>query len=275
MKILLLLLLFFTSLTVFSQEFSFEMYFEDAKGNKDTLIFGYDETATDTVDAQFGEVEYFGTKMEKEFEVFVSPSWEQRYKPQYTFLKKQIEQKKVGGSLIQSILVKGENYPITISWDSTLFIANDIYKSVLTDWNPGGWFDASYGHEIGIFNLIRNSEVIFPYLGQEDIIVQHFNETDTFRLVYFAFSTEGYVGIKQTTKENLRIYPNPALNQFTVKLPSNNNLEKLQIFSITGELIKESFDLNMDISAIKSGIYVVKVHVKDGRNTLTSLLKIE
>ncbi len=39
-----------------AQEFSFIMSFEDAAGNRDTLVFGYDERATDSVDIGFDEL---------------------------------------------------------------------------------------------------------------------------------------------------------------------------------------------------------------------------
>ncbi len=37
------------------EEFSFTLYFEDAIGNKDSLILGYDELATNGEDEEFGE----------------------------------------------------------------------------------------------------------------------------------------------------------------------------------------------------------------------------
>ena len=40
----------------FAQSFSFELYFEDANGAKDTLEFGYDPSATDSIDPIFQEI---------------------------------------------------------------------------------------------------------------------------------------------------------------------------------------------------------------------------
>jgi len=39
------ILILFLPLSLIGQEFSFSMYFEDAVGNKDTLVLGYDPAA--------------------------------------------------------------------------------------------------------------------------------------------------------------------------------------------------------------------------------------
>src|SRR5690554_7600324 len=42
-------------------EFEFQLYFEDAAGNRDTVTLGYDQLATDTINSQFGEVNLLNT----------------------------------------------------------------------------------------------------------------------------------------------------------------------------------------------------------------------
>src|SRR5690554_936883 len=63
MKKKLFLLFFLITGGLFGQqtpEFEFELYFEDAAGNKDTITLGYDENATDSVDIAFGEANLAG-----------------------------------------------------------------------------------------------------------------------------------------------------------------------------------------------------------------------
>lgn len=45
----------FGSLAQQTPEFEFQLYFEDALGNRDTVTIGYDPAATDGIDADFGE----------------------------------------------------------------------------------------------------------------------------------------------------------------------------------------------------------------------------
>jgi hypothetical protein len=50
-------------------EFSFQLFFEDAIGNKDTVTLGYDYNATSGIDAAFGEVDILGVTWNNDFEV--------------------------------------------------------------------------------------------------------------------------------------------------------------------------------------------------------------
>lgn len=57
------------------QEFIFEMYFEDAIGNKDTLVIGYDINATDSIDSVFGEKNIISVPLDSLFDVRMTDVW--------------------------------------------------------------------------------------------------------------------------------------------------------------------------------------------------------
>jgi len=82
-KIYSLLLILALSQIVFGQEFSFQMYFQDSAGNKDTLTIGYDVNATDSIDAIFGETNIISTPLSPGLDVRVTNEWLKR---QYYFL---------------------------------------------------------------------------------------------------------------------------------------------------------------------------------------------
>ncbi|MCF8417129.1 MAG: hypothetical protein K9G40_12865, partial [Crocinitomicaceae bacterium] len=69
MKKLLIFAISFSNLLFAQEEFSFELYFEDALGNKDTLILGYDSNATNGIDPLFGELNMTGQPWDNTFEV--------------------------------------------------------------------------------------------------------------------------------------------------------------------------------------------------------------
>ena len=71
-----------------AQEFSFSMYFKDAAGNKDTLVFGYDGNATHGLDPQFGETDYYGQQMNSELCVFAADSWYSSYRDTFLLYNK-------------------------------------------------------------------------------------------------------------------------------------------------------------------------------------------
>ena len=52
-----------------SQEFSFKMFFEDAIGNKDSIVIGFDPNATNGIDEDFGEVNIYNAMWTKDLEL--------------------------------------------------------------------------------------------------------------------------------------------------------------------------------------------------------------
>lgn len=75
--------------------------------------------------------------------------------------------------------------------------------------------------------------------------------------------------------ESFRIYPNPAKTSLYVNIPDDLEIAKLQIFDILGKLVfKRSVsksNTEVDISALGSGIYIVKLH---GNNQKTNTFKL-
>jgi len=75
-------------------------------------------------------------------------------------------------------------------------------------------------------------------------------------------------------KENIKVFPNPASNEFTIKKLTNINLRSARISDINGRLIKQ-FDLSqmqstlsIDVSGVASGIYFMEVVSDFGKGTI-------
>ena len=77
-KLITLAIALLSAQIVTAQEFSFQMYFEDAAGNKDTLTIGYDPNGTDTIDAQFGEANIISTLPDSAFDLRITNEWYNR-----------------------------------------------------------------------------------------------------------------------------------------------------------------------------------------------------
>lgn len=56
----------------------------------------------------------------------------------------------------------------------------------------------------------------------------------------------------------LRLYPNPARN--TIHLDSQYDIQHTEIYTINGQKIKDNQGADIDISALKAGPYMLKVH---------------
>lgn len=77
MKKLLFISFIFQSLMLLAQEeFSFQLYFEDKFGHKDTVTVGHDLFATNGIDSLFGEVDIAHIPWKDTFKsVWEMPSW--------------------------------------------------------------------------------------------------------------------------------------------------------------------------------------------------------
>ncbi len=151
-----------TSNLTYGQEFSFEMYFEDSLGNKDTLIMGYDILATDTIDSIFGEINIVSVPLDSVFGVRITNEW---YSGGYeTFhTKKQIVSYNCVSwpYTIVTVDIKTKNWPVTASWDDTVFYDTCRNGSVFTSVNPGGWWDTGSPSNLDRVQLKHQNQVTF------------------------------------------------------------------------------------------------------------------
>lgn len=161
----------------YSQEFSFTMYFEDASGQHDTLTFGYDAEATDSIDASFGEEDLSDTPFSADFEARISDF---NYPDVELFLsgdagfqtKTQIKEKECDQEsfpLVSAINISEVTYPLKVHWESSLFTESCLQQSLITDWHPGLWFDAVVDGEQGAFYMDSNDTVEFTHTTHQMI----------------------------------------------------------------------------------------------------------
>ena len=119
-----------------------------------------------------------------------------------------------------------------------------------------------------------NTQAFFPYVGTWTNLIDGttINVTDT--AMNIAIEAGGYrvYGNKPTLSKttfneasSLSIAPNPSSNYFTI----NAEVAKLQIYSVTGQLVKtfvnQAENFQYPISDLNSGLYIVKV-IDDNNN---------
>lgn len=77
---------------------------------------------------------------------------------------------------------------------------------------------------------------------------------------------------------NVKIHPNPTSGKITISNIQNTNIKRVEIFSILGKLKQDYFiekkvkHLDLDVSNLTSGIYLLKLNNEDGNSKTQKLI---
>jgi hypothetical protein len=266
-SIILLLIGLINSINCMSQEFSFPMYFEDAVGNKDTLVFGYDINATDSIDISLGEKDINAVKFDNVFEVRISDYYRMAFFELPFLTKRQILMNNCSINnypYVSAILVKCKNYPLKIKWDKTVFADSCNNYTFITDWNPGGWFDAGGGYR---FFLKDTNNCTFQLESQSYIYKISGATADTVGLLYFAIASKKSYGqiteVKLAKGAEIQVYPNPIKDKLMIKCNLISHIE-VSIYDLLGNCLFFKNNVNeVDMTNIPKGLYFICVKLKN------------
>jgi hypothetical protein len=265
-----------------AQQFAFQMKFVDAIGNIDSLILGYDQIATDTLDVAFGETNIISSPYTNGLNVRAGNVWfQQNFNigfGQTSFeTKKQILPNICGTGNIElsksiaEINIVSSHFPIKVYWNKILF--NDSCKngSVFTSVHPGGWWDT--GGFIEPLN-IEDSTTIFKN--------QYYyrNGTDTVNVYWVAFSDSTILSAainKLTSNKNsINIYPNPASDFLSISMSEAfGKINRIEFYNLFGQFVLSSKEFsNINIVHLLSGIYFIKVTTTTGIAYTSKFIKL-
>lgn len=258
-------------LDVAGQEFSFSMYFEDAVGNKDTLVLGYDPAATNGINLQFGEENICYEPFIKDLDVRTGIIKEYYWHPDTFLTKKHIMPKTCNIAVYPPpgyIYIYCKHFPLKISWDPVF--NNDCNKySFITDWYPGSWFDAAAGGEQGPFFMKDSASVTFSHLniygGVEDLL--SYNGAKLNMLYYSLWYSPNLSSTRKILPEKLVIYPNPVKDILYIQT-GNSEFEFAKIRDLTGRIILFSSNNPIQVSSLPKGTYLLELTIKNSQNVL-------
>lgn len=98
------------------------------------------------------------------------------------------------------------------------------------------------------------------------------NTSDTFRTYRLALSS---LSVEKPTVMDVKIYPNPTTNNFTIQSSTINNLQ-VEVYSIFGKKqpIQQINEHQYDISQLSNGVYLVKIiHQKSNSIATKKIIK--
>jgi hypothetical protein len=273
--------------------FEMPMYFEDAIGNKDTLIVGYDTTASaQNLNPQFGEVA-IDTPFDSVFEVRAI-HWDDT---DLETSKKIIESYEHTGGVLcgasggTKIMISAKYPPVTISYDSTLFGPGSCRQNTILspDW---GIYTLQYWWDAHLYYCLRNTSKITDSLLDnfggarflEDLEVegQGIQEVPGFFLVFrewgpcndFMIGTEEHIEPAWWEAS-----PNPARDWVNVKIPDGFKVAKTALFDAIGRWVEcpvflQGSEAQVDVKALNRGLYFFMVTCTDGRRIQFKFLKM-
>lgn len=292
-KLLPLLLLFIGQVSI-AQEFMFQLNFTDAVGNKDSLLIGYDISATDTVDAGFGEINIISTPLDTAFDVRISSVYNtvSGWSPTLNNfqLKKQIV-KNNGicdfNTLVIDVFAK--HWPITAIWNDVLF--NDTCRegSVLTSVHPGGWWDIGstsnlYRSELALYSSItfssnNDGNLSSPFSTYNSGAYLNANN-DTISVFWLKLGDSSILNtaVNQLVLDNkISVYPNPTNEILNISIAKELDLTHAKIFlvDISGRVILtqpiNSTESTININHLPNGVYVLKINLNNEHSILKKI----
>lgn len=280
---LFLLIVFFIQFS-YGQEFSFQMFLEDATGQKDTLVFGYDADATDSIDASFGETDISTVPFDDNFEAriieFDFSSVELFLTDTSSFhTKKQIKAKACNEEdfpLVSAVHLSKAQYPVKVYWESNLFDDACLGQSLITDWHPGGWFDAAFDGEQGPFYMQEHDTAEFSETTHKFIS----ESNDTTGVLFFTMASVNNVIASIPDAESVEwfdVYPNPTSGLIYIEsMKSEKEISHIALYNLAGEQINIRRNNNsLNLKALPKGAYLIVVKFDDGFTLSKQIMKQE
>lgn len=285
-KILFIIATFCLLTTAHGQQFSFQMFFTDAVGNEDTITLGYDLLATENIDTSFGEVNIISIPLDTSLDVRITNEWKNRmYNLSGTMhTKKQItfyNCSTLDFKNIQTIDIHTKHWPVTVTWDNTIFNDNCRKGSVFTGVNPGGWWDTGSPSNLDKAILANNSSATFSSnVGSSyNRNYSYIKDKDTIPVFWLAIADISILNTSvneiSSSKEMLNVFPNPASEKISIQVsPQFGTVNRTAIFSSVGQMVLTTKKINnINIAQLAKGIYFVEVTNEKGKKLWARTVK--
>jgi hypothetical protein len=294
---------FFVQAQLLQPEFSFTLYAEDGKGNKDSIIIGYhpDARSDEVLDTRFADKDIAHLPFDSVFEI--------RGHKVFSLWNKSTQN--------APFIDKGMSKHLTLSHDS-----NKCGEPYLLQYSPGRcylmirmkypplklYWDKSKFSRINnpcisrsfvfysekIMNLVFPQHLInqFTYLDEKSavsdtslvpiVFKNNLGKLDTTQANYvFIFQKSGLtVSTPDVTSHfPLKVYPNPCFDELQVSLPENiGEIREVNIFTLDGKRVLcpsiQSNDLiTLQTKDISIGQYFIAIHTIDGKVLSSSFPK--
>lgn len=90
--------------------------------------------------------------------------------------------------------------------------------------------------------------------------------------VYFSTSTAGIEEVGTDGVVRLTVWPNPSAD--VVNVESDGELSQIECYSLSGEMVGRSYDPQISVAALPSGMYLLRVVMADGRFAVAKIIRM-
>jgi hypothetical protein len=283
---------------------SFEMpiYFEDAKGNKDSIVVGFDESADYTeIDSLFGEDKLF-TPFDSVFDVRIAKVWSNSEIP--ITGKKRIRRVENNIFPVFSrfyILINAKYNPIKITHKIDLLKSETkLNRAILSKVTLGlattPWWEYSNANYDWVC-LAGQQELYIDVSKKKDgkaltnvRLYEVQGQSTAQKIPYLTFSQfasgpscSQILDSEELSQNGIKVavFPNPVQNSFRLSLSENIETKNLKISIIDsfGKIVKEQFNYNttddIDIQTIPAGFYFLQLSDTKKIFAISKFVKID
>ncbi len=308
MKVLCISFLLIVASNSYSQtlkpEFSFTLYAEDAKGNRDSVILGYhpDARQDEVLDTRFADLDISDKPFDSIFEIrahkifwlwtkgIQNPPFLNKGMSKHLTLthnsEKCFDPYQFGyGRNMGFILVKIKYPPLKLSWDKTLFskiLHPCINQSFLFYSDYPMYF--MFNHELlkKVTYLKEVSEIpesqLIPVKFKNNLgLIDSFQTNYVISFEKSSMTTSTY----ETAYTSLQhVFPNPCNYELNIILPEPFENCDVTILDPIGAILNpeyghSQYQITINTKPLKAGSYFISVRTKGGKRYIAKFLKID
>jgi len=184
-----------------------------------------------------------------------------------------------------SVLSTGNALPTPVEV-TTLAVNDEQYESVLVKISQAECMNDDYGFGMwqvddgsGVTLIHNNANFTFtPVLGTKYDVIGALNYTFSEWKIELRMTSDVVesVSIDENQLSSLNTYPNPVTSSLTISL--NDNIESVELYNLIGAQVYSARNvaattLNVDMSSLQSGVYLVKVTDRTGQMKTKRIVK--
>ena len=180
---------------------------------------------------------------------------------------------------VTSILVQDwENNAWVNDSRTTYDFANGVFDSKIEEsWDGSNWeITTKYGYiydngnAINGFCMVPDGDDFVPGDGDIEMAYGYSADSKSFYGYEVNVTYIDPTGIGENgTKVSFQVYPVPAENEIQIQA---EGFQKAEIFTLTGQMMMESEQSNVNVSGLAAGVYLLKVYDQSGNSAMQKLV---